>query len=204
MDASTGKTIEIAEDYFAQDTSGNVWYFGESVKNYDPETGKFLDTEGSWLAGKKGAEPGIAMMAEPKKGTTYDQENALGIAEDSATITSLNGKTTVPYGDFSNLLVTLDLNPLELFEDTNTLAAEENKYYAAGVGEVFAQTFEFDGSKYVLAETEKLVSVTPSTTQLVQAMASFGATESVTAPLTPSAPDEHASQHALAAPGHLT
>jgi hypothetical protein len=150
------------------------------------------------------------MEAAPKKGDTYDQENAPGIAEDEATVTSLNGKATLEkFGTLSNLLVTLDLNPLERDPVTNELAAQENKYYSnlAGFhGEVFAQTYELDEEthKYVLAETEQLFSVTPAggTTQLVQAMAGFGATQSTSSPLTTSAPDDQASQNALAAPGH--
>ena len=39
----------------------------------------------------KGAKGGILMLAEPKVGITYDQEFAKGVAEDKATVLSLNG-----------------------------------------------------------------------------------------------------------------
>lgn len=211
-DAVTGQLIEVAEDYFAQDQVGNVWYFGESVKNY--ENGKFVDTEGSWIAGKQTepgsgilAEPGIVMEASPRKGDTYDQENAPGVAEDFATVTSLKGTATLDqFGSLSNLLVTRDINPLEIDEATGRLAAQENKYYSTQFGtEVFAQTFELEGNKYVLAETVELVSVMPSNSQLVQAMAGFGATQSASnSPLTTVVPDEHGPLNVLTPPGHLT
>ncbi len=61
-----GKLIEKTFDYYAQDLDGNVWYFGEDVKNF--VHGVFQDTDGSWLAGVDGAEPGIIMKAAPVVG----------------------------------------------------------------------------------------------------------------------------------------
>jgi hypothetical protein len=195
-DAETGKLIEKTEDYFAQDKSGNVWYFGESAKNYD-ENGKFLNTDGSWLAGVNGAAPGIVMEATPKVGDKYYQENAPGVAQDYAQVTSLKGDA----GQFHDLLVTLDLNPLDV-SSTGKLTENEYKYYSAGIGEVYSQTYELDGNKYVLAETEQLVSINGST-QLVQAMASFGAGPSASAtPLTTASSDQQGSHNLLAPPGH--
>ena len=84
------------------------------------------------------------MEASPRKGDTYDQENAPGVAEDFATVTSLKGTATLDqFGSLSNLLVTRDINPLEIDEATGRLAAQENKYYSTQFGtEVFAQTFD--------------------------------------------------------------
>jgi hypothetical protein len=176
--AKNNKLVEVASDYFAQDNSGNVWYFGEDVKNY--QNGKFVDTEGSWIAGTDGAEPGIVMLADPKIGATYDQENAPEIAEDFATVKDLNATTTLEAFDttLNDLLQTEDINPLETDPDTGQLLATENKYYSNDTGfntEVYAETFELDpdSNEYVLAETVELVSV-DSTSQLVQA--GFGAT----------------------------
>lgn len=113
-------------DYFAQDNAGNVWYFGEAVKNYD-DNGVFTDTDGSWKAGVDGAEPGIIMQANPQVGQTYNQENAPGIAEDMATVLSLTQPVDVPYGAFDQALQTKEFTPLEP-------ALLEHKYYVAGVG----------------------------------------------------------------------
>jgi hypothetical protein len=117
---------------------------------------------------------------------------------------SLSGTASVPYGSFTNLLKTLDLNPLDVTK-TGQLSEKENKYYAAGIGEVYSETYVPDKTgNYVLAETEQLVSVTSSNSQLVQAMASFGATQSVSSPLAAVGPDQHALNNMLATPGHHT
>jgi hypothetical protein len=214
-DATTGALIESTKDYFAQDKDGNVWYFGEDAKNYNYDNAGNListDTTGSWLAGKTKlpggglAAPGVVMEATPKVGDTYNQENAPGVAEDQATVTSLTGQASVPAGTFTNLLVTLDLNPLDTSKKGN-LSERENKYYAAGIGEVYSQTYVLQGNKYVLAETEQLVSVTSPTgsSQLVQAMASFGATPSaLQSPVITAHSDQHTLHNFLAAPGHHT
>jgi hypothetical protein len=121
-----GVLIEETFDWFAQDVDGNVWYFGEDTMELD-EAGNVISTEGSWEAGVDGAEPGIIMLADPKKGKRYQQENAPDIAEDMAQVRRLNASVCVPYGCFDNVLVTKEWTPLER-------EVVENKYYAKGVG----------------------------------------------------------------------
>jgi hypothetical protein len=41
-----GELVEDTEDWFAQDTDGNVWYLGEDTKEL--ENGQVVSTEGSW------------------------------------------------------------------------------------------------------------------------------------------------------------
>src|SRR4051794_39862183 len=74
-----GKLLEDTDDWYAQDTAGNVWYFGEDTKEYD---GAKVDTSGSWEAGVDGAKAGIVMLAEPAPGKAYRQEYDKGEAED--------------------------------------------------------------------------------------------------------------------------
>jgi len=121
-----GVLIEETFDWYAQDVDGNVWYFGEDTMELD-EAGNVISTEGSWEAGVDGAEPGIVMLADPKKGKRYQQENAPDIAEDMAQVRRLNSSVCVPYGCFENVLVTKEWTPLER-------GVVENKYYAEGVG----------------------------------------------------------------------
>jgi hypothetical protein len=196
-DAQTGQTIEIALDYFAQDKAGNVWYFGEDVKNF--KDGKFLNTDGSWLADNPGAAPGIAMEAKPKVNDTYNQENAPGVAEDFAVVKDLSASI----GGYNNLLLTNDVNPLDLTKKQPTEL--ELKYYKSGTGEVYSTTSVLNNKgEYVPTEIEQLVSVTQSSSQLVQAMASFGATQTVSSPVAAVGPDQHALNNMLATPGHHT
>jgi hypothetical protein len=122
-----GQVVEYTLDYFAQDVDGNVWYFGESVKNY--EDGHLVDRDGSWKAGVDGAEPGILMEASPQVGDVYQQENYPGVAEDMAEVISLDASVDVPYGSFDGVLQTDDFTPLEP-------GIIEQKYYVEGVGNV--------------------------------------------------------------------
>jgi len=123
-----GELIERALDYFAQAEDGTVWYFGEDVDNY--VDGKIANHNGSWLAGKDGAEQGIIMPAAPFVGQAYNQEFAPGIAGDKATVLSLNQSVSTPAGDFTGCLKTEDINPL----DTPVLI--EYKFYCPQIGVV--------------------------------------------------------------------
>jgi hypothetical protein len=122
-----GEVVEITRDYFAQNIDGSVWYFGEDVRNF--ENGQLVDTEGTWRAGRRGAEPGIIMLADPQVGDEYDQENAPGVAEDHAKVISLTESVNVPYGSFDPALQTHETTPLE----PDVL---ESKYYASGIGQL--------------------------------------------------------------------
>jgi len=110
--------VEDTLDYHAQDNSGNVWYFGEDSSNCEGAA-NCTPSSGSWLAGVAGAQPGIFMLASPRSGDTYFQENAPGIAEDQATVTStgvtvkLAREDAYPPGTFSNCIVTKEFSALE-------------------------------------------------------------------------------------------
>jgi len=121
-----GILTEDTFDYYAQDKQGNVWYFGEDTKELD-EKGNVTSTEGSWLAGVDGAEPGIIMLAKSHKGDQYQQEFAKGVAEDMAQVLGFKDSLCVRYGCFKHVLVTKEWTPLEP-------GVVENKYYAKGVG----------------------------------------------------------------------
>ena len=69
------------------------------------------------------------MEANSVVGDFYRQEFALANAEDNALVLSLDTNVTVPAGTFHQCLKALETTPLEP-------DARENKYYAAGVGNV--------------------------------------------------------------------
>ena len=126
-----GILVEDTFDYFAQDTAGNVWYFGEDVTNYvydDDDKLVSTNSDSAWIAGERGARPGYIMPVEPTEGASYYQEfaeadEALDTAEIWATgeIVESGGLT------FSDVVVTLERNPFE----PDSL---EFKYYARGFG----------------------------------------------------------------------
>jgi hypothetical protein len=124
-----GEFVEVTDDWYAQDTDGNVWYLGEDTTEY--ENGKPVSQEGSFEAGVDGAEPGIIMPAQPEPGMTYRQEYLKGEAEDAGAIVSLDEQAEVPAGHFEPALMTNDTNPLEP-------KVNEFKFFARGVGPVLA------------------------------------------------------------------
>ncbi len=127
-DDASQLVTEDTEDYFAQQTDGTVWYFGESSKQL--ENGDVVGVEGSFLAGVDGAKPGIVMKATPKVGDVYRQEFALGVAEDTAEVLSTTGTESVPGASCNGTcLVTHEFSPLE--PDAN-----EQKFYAPGIGDI--------------------------------------------------------------------
>jgi hypothetical protein len=122
---ANGVLTEDTLDWFAQDTAGNVWYFGENSKELDGVL--VTSVEGSFQAGVDNAKPGIIMKANPTPGDFYRQEFDLSNAEDIAEVADLTNSVVVPYGSFTNCLRTIETSPLEP-------DALENKFYKAGVG----------------------------------------------------------------------
>jgi hypothetical protein len=122
-----GELIEVALDYFAQNSNGDVYYFGELVDNY--VDGVLENHNGQWLAGEGDNEPGLFMPAAPQAGVTLTLEYAPGVAEDMATVLTLGATVDVPAGKYTNCLKTCDFTPLEP-------DVEEFKYYCPNVGMV--------------------------------------------------------------------
>ena len=120
-----GEVVEDTYDWYAQDRDGNVWYLGEDSTEF--ENGKAVGTSGSWEAGVDGALPGIVMQAQPEVGQAYRQEYYVGEAEDLAEVDQLDATESVPFGDFDQLVVIKEWNPLEP-------DVVEEKYFAPGVG----------------------------------------------------------------------
>jgi hypothetical protein len=127
---SKAALVEKTTDWYAQDTDGNVWYFGEDTKEYT--NGAVSSTAGTWEAGVDGAKPGIVMEASPKVGDEYRQESRPGVAEDMAKVLQVDAKLTVPAGAYTKVIVTKDTDPLNVKK-------LENKYYAAGVGMILTK-----------------------------------------------------------------
>jgi hypothetical protein len=122
-----GVLVEVALDWFAQDTDGAVWYFGEAVDNYRYDAAGSLvsiDHLGSWIADGIDTFPGVVMPSEPELEDGYFQEFAPGVAFDFAIVTDLRSSVVTPVGSFEGVLVTAEGN----YVDGPMLA--ENKLYA--------------------------------------------------------------------------
>lgn len=130
-----GLLVERTRDYYAQDTAGNVWYFGEDVTNffYDDE-GNLIgtDNESAWRAGVNGALPGFIMPSDLTIGFNYFQEFAPNDdALDEGTTWEVGLARSVPAGAFTGVLRVLETSSI----DPNLL---EFKNYAPGFGLIAA------------------------------------------------------------------
>jgi hypothetical protein len=148
-DAATenGIPVEITDDWYAQDKDGNVWYLGESVRNF--ENGKVADQEGSFEAGVDGADAGVVMPADPVPGLSYRQEYYKGEAEDKGEVITVGEeRVEVPAGFFKDVVMTRDLVPLEP-------KVEELKFFARGVGPVLSMHTDGAGGRGTLISFKK-------------------------------------------------
>ena len=140
-----GEVAEFTYDWYAQDSDGNVWYFGENTA--EMENGEVLNHHGSWEAGLDGALPGIIMNADPQVLDSHRQEYYEGEAEDMYWVVAEGETATAPAGTFEDAIRTLEWNPLE-----PRIVVE--KLYAPGVGLVSERALS--GGKEIV----KLLSVT--------------------------------------------
>lgn len=127
-----GRLEERTLDYYTQDAKGNVWYFGEKTAELD-RNGMVKSTEGSWMAGVKGAMPGIFMFAHPRPGLSARQEYLKGEAEDHFEVLSIGEAVSVPFRSFPHTMLTKEWTPLEP-------GVLDHKYYARGIGTVLENT----------------------------------------------------------------
>jgi len=129
---AAGRLAERTTDWYAQDRSGTVWYFGEDTAELD-RSGTVTSREGSWLSGVNGARPGVFMPAHPVIGQTFRQEYLRGHAEDHFRVLDLHATARTPAVDSTRALLTKEWTPLEP-------GVVDHKLYVRGVGLVDEQT----------------------------------------------------------------
>jgi hypothetical protein len=127
-----GKLEERTTDWYAQDASGNVWYYGERTAELYPD-GRVKNTSGSWQAGVRGARAGIYMPAQPRVGESGRQEYFKGQAEDHFRVKSLAARVRTPASSTPHAVLTEEWTPLEP-------GVLDHKYYVRGIGTVLEQT----------------------------------------------------------------
>ncbi|TDE11500.1 hypothetical protein [Jiangella asiatica] len=123
----SGRIIEVALDYYAQDDEGGVWYLGETVDNY--ADGGVADHEGSWLAGADGPA-GLIMPADPREGDVFRPENIPGLVFEEVTVQAVGQTADGPRGPVAGAIRT---------EEHLMDGAVEHKVFAPGYGEFRAE-----------------------------------------------------------------
>jgi hypothetical protein len=141
-----GAVVEDTLDWYAQDADGNIWYLGERTAEY--EDGRIVSTEGSWEAGVDGAQPGIAVPADPRPGLAYRQEYLADEAEDEAVVLSVAEPVQAPAGTWAGALLTRDTTPLQP-------DIAELKFYVPGVGPVLVLQSSGGADREALVETTR-------------------------------------------------
>ena len=108
-----GELVEISRNYLAEcRPSHDVYYFGEDVDIY--EDGEVVSHDGAWLAGRRGALPGILMVEDGFiLGSRYYQELAPDIALDRSEHKRVGFTVHVPAGRFDDCLYVEETSPLE-------------------------------------------------------------------------------------------
>ena len=139
-----GYLAERTKDWYAQDSKGNVWYFGEATAELN-KAARVTSREGSWLAGVAGAEQGIFMPAHPKVGQSFRQEYYKGHAEDHFTVLSLSASVVVSYTASAHALLTKEWTPLE----PDVL---DHKLYIRGIGLVKEETIKGGDERWELSD----------------------------------------------------
>jgi hypothetical protein len=106
-----GELAEVSLNYFARcRQTDDVFYFGEDVDFY--EDGVIVGHEGSWLAGRDGALPGLIMPGRFLLGARYFQEIAPGVALDRAQHVGMGLDVEVPAGEFEDCVEIHETSPL--------------------------------------------------------------------------------------------
>jgi hypothetical protein len=139
---AAGHLAERTTDWYAQDRSGAVWYFGEDTAELD-RAGRVTSREGSWLAGVHGARAGVFMPAHPRVGQSFRQEYLKGHAEDHFRVLGLDTPVRTPAVTSRRALLTKEWTPLEP-------DVVDHKLYVRGVGLVEERTVQGGDERNVL------------------------------------------------------
>jgi len=113
FETADGEIAEISRNFFAIcQPSRDIYYFGEEVDNY--EDGRIVNHDGAWLAGRRGAQPGIIMPdAAFLLGSRYFQELAPNVAMDRAEHVANDLEIDVPAGFLEDCVQVNETSPLE-------------------------------------------------------------------------------------------
>lgn len=128
QDFSDGELVETELAFFVQDDDGNVWRMGEYPEEY--EDGEIVEAP-AWLVGIEDAVAGIAMMADPQRGTrSYSQGWGPEVDFiDRAEVFRTSEATCVPVDCYVDVLIIDEFN-------VDEPGAYQQKYFAKGIGNV--------------------------------------------------------------------
>jgi hypothetical protein len=118
-----GVLVEETLHWYARDSEGNVWQFGESSEEIAEDGTRTAGD--AWEAGVDGAEASLVLAREPRVGDVYVDAGD----GDEIVVLSVGTTVTVPFGTFEGCLEVLETNP----DDPDD---EDLIIYAPGMGMV--------------------------------------------------------------------
>jgi len=127
-DFTDGELGEKEIAFYAQDNSGNVWYFGEHPEDY--EGGEFIEAP-TWIAGFEEARPGIVISGDPQLGmpNVYQGWGPEAEWSDYGRVEQMGLEICVPVDCYKDVLENAEASLTEP-------GAFQLKYYTPGVGEI--------------------------------------------------------------------
>ena len=137
-----GRLEERTRDYYAQDRQGNVWYLGEDTATLKPN-GRIESREGTWRAGRNGAQGGIFMPAQPKAGAGGWQEYYPRHAQDRYKILNMRTRVRTSAVSSRRAMLVQETTPLEP-------GVLDHKIYVRGFGTVREETVKGGNERYRL------------------------------------------------------
>lgn len=135
IDFEAGDITEISLNYFAQADDGSVYYFGETVDDFNE--GEIVGHEGSWLVGGKTAptdpdetyfadKPALFMPANPELGDSWKPEDLFPFVDETVTVIKVDSTQKIAAGKF---------NAIRLKETSDIPGSDsEHKWWSKGVG----------------------------------------------------------------------
>jgi prefoldin subunit 5 len=124
-------------EYYAQDTSGNVWLMGESSIEYEyDDDGNLTGTEEEiWQGGVEQNLPGYVMVENPEVGEAYYERFQINQTADQSEVTETDILTSTPFADFE------DVVQIQEFSGFNSDEFELS-YFAPNIGFIKEEEIE--------------------------------------------------------------
>jgi len=119
----TARTVMVR--WYAADSGGNVWWFGQRVLAHGGRLDRLAAR--SFQAGREGAEAGLVIAAEPRQGDGYLNAEQPGVVERRSTVLSLTGTVATSKQTFHDTVITRDVAAMDASHTVQT-------YFARGIG----------------------------------------------------------------------
>jgi hypothetical protein len=135
----------------AQDDDGNVWLLGEYPEEF--EDGEFTGAPSTWVSGVEDALGGVMMRERPRPGTSKYFQALIESIEfgDEAEVRGFERRVCVKIGCFRNVLKIRETNLLSQPPGSDGF---QDKYYAAGVGNIKIENVDASGDTEALELVE--------------------------------------------------